>query len=199
MNKANVPALKQVLNERIFTQHGGFRGEVLTKEIFLKSLWQHIASLVQYNRENSLVQTAVLDYPELIPRMYVLLSLLYGSYSYQPDIVSILKDLVKHLDQDLEEEELRICEYARGVGKDGFYPELSLTWTMIRRVYGAKEFGLDFLPPTPYHAYALLTLNRPQVIGSTDHATYFAAMADLHQSMQNVVSLTQPKYGAKPE
>ena len=165
----------------------------------MHDLWRALSSFTLNNKANSLVQDAVykLDHGDLIPRTFLILSILYGSYGYEPDEVSILKDLVRMLGDDLDEEELRVLEYA-GTKTHTFFPELRFVWKTIREVYGTKEFDLALLPPTPYHAYSLFVLNRPEIAFSPAPLdAVFGVLTGLNHHMQKVVTLASP--GAKPD
>lgn len=195
MNTANIAPLKAILEDKLFMHYGTLRGEPMNKADFLHDLWSALGSFVHHNKQNSLIQNAVykLEHGDLIPRTFLILSVLYGSYGHEPDRVGILKDFINMLDKDLDEEELRICEYAQGKS-DAFFPELSRVWIHIREIYGAAEFDLAVLPPTPYYAYSLLVLNRRQfVLGNINLATMFGALSILYHQMQNVLKCTQPK------
>ena len=100
------------------------------------------------------------------------------------------------LGEDLDEEELRICEYAEGKVHT-FFPELRFVWRNIREIYGAKEFDLSLLPPTPYYAYSLLVLNRPEIaLGPAHLDAVFSVLTGLNHHTQKEGSITTP--GAKP-
>jgi hypothetical protein len=84
----------------------------------------------------------------------------YNAFGYVPTTKALLKDfIVEMLDDDLDEYELRMYEYAKD--KNGFLPGLSRVMPMIREVYGAKHFNLKVLPLNPYRAYTLFVLNHP--------------------------------------
>ena len=165
MNKVNVPSLKEGLVERVHTVYGTSRCEPMIKASFLHDLFYAIDSLVRYNREDPLIQNAVLElkHGDLTFRAFLILSVLYGAYTSPPNKVTILKDFVGMLDKDLGEEELTVCAYAEGKF-NAFFPRLHKLWKSIREVYGAKEFDLATLPPTPYRAYTLFALNCKQDI-----------------------------------
>lgn len=198
MNTANVEPLRAALMDRLYSQYGGFRGVQMSKATFLHDLWRALSSFTLNNKANSLVQDAVykLDHGDLIPRAFLILSVLYGSYSYEPDEMSPLKDLVRMLGDDLDEEELRVLEYAEGKTHT-FFPELRFVWRTIREVYGTEEFDLALLPPTPYHAYSLLVLNRPEIAFSSAHLdAVFGILMGLNHRMQKVITLATP--GTRP-
>lgn len=195
MDTTNIAPLKAVLKHKLLVQHGGLCAEPLTKASFPHELWGALASFIQQNRSNSLIQSAIINlrHGGLIPRSFLILSVLYGSYSYQPSKARILKDLVNMLDEDLEEKELRVCEYAEGK-VNTFFPELGVVWKNIREVYGAAEFSLDVLPHTPYHAYSLFVLNRPRSLdGNVRHAALFEDLSVLHHQMQTVSNYANPE------
>lgn len=163
MGDSNASNTKTLLKEHL-RQFYGFRGGLIERKDFLHTAWAEISSLIQRERNTALVHEAVKEYTDLIPRAYVLLTLQYGAFAGEPDIIGILKDLVELLDRDLTEEEMRICEYARQV-KFPYFHGLIETWEGIQHVYRAKYFDLKALPPSPHIAYALLTLNDAECIG----------------------------------
>lgn len=199
MDSSNQVALKGALKDKLLRVYG-YGGESLSKEDFLRDSWGAIASFVKYNRTDPLIASAVRQHPDLIPRTYTLLTILYGAYGHEPNIRGILKDFIDMLNKDLVEEELQICEYARQKTEWSFFPGLQKTWGAIREVYGAEPFDLNLLPPTPYHAYAMLVLNRPESIKrNTDTEEMFGKLSTLHNQMMTVVALVQPpkESGAK--
>jgi hypothetical protein len=170
MNPLNVEPLRAVLMDRLLFQYGELRGEQMSKATFLHDLWRSLSSFTLNNKANSLVQDALCrtEHDDLVPRAFLILSVLYGSYDSARDEMSPLKDFIGMLGKDLDEEELRILAYAeRKV--HCFFPELRFVWRTIREIYGAEEFDLALLPPTPYHAYSLLVLNRPEIAFSPAH------------------------------
>lgn len=198
MDTTNIAPLKAVLQNKLLMQYGGLCNKPLTKASFPYEIWDGLASFVQQNKGNSLIQDAMVNlrHGGLIPRAFLILSVLYGSYSYQPDKAHILKDFINMLDEDLDETELRICEYAEGK-TNAFFPELYAVWQNIRKVYGAAEFSLAVLPHTPYHAYSLFVLNRPKGLdGGLRDAALFGELSVLHHQMQTVS--TNTSLGAKP-
>ena len=198
MDTTNIAPLKSVLQNKLLIQYGGLCSEPLTKASFPHELWDGLASFVQQNKGNSLIQDAMVNlrHGGLIPRVFLILSVLYGSYSYQPDKPHILKDFINMLDEDLDETELRVCEYAEGQ-TSAFFPELYVVWQNIRQVYGAAEFSLTVLPHTPYHAYSLFVLNRPKSLdGNLRHAALFGELSVLHHQMQTISANMKP--GTKP-
>lgn len=140
-------------------------GEPLSKKDFLSDSWHAIANFVRYNKENLLIQEAVRQYPDLILRTFVVLSVLYGAYTYAPRKVVVLKDFVAMLGKDLMQEELRVCTYAKTKGAGSFFPELSRAWATIQEIYGAERSRSEALPVTPYRAYALYVLNHSGLLG----------------------------------
>lgn len=130
----------------------------LVPEEFLHRTWDVLSRFVHWGKQNRLIQDAVKRYPDLIPRAYHIITVLYNAYGYVPHTKALLKDFIEILDDDLDEHELRVYEYAK-YPKNGFLPGLSRVMPVIREVYGAKHFSLEVLPPSPYHAYVLFTLN----------------------------------------
>lgn len=200
MNPLNVEPLRAVLMDRLFIQYGEFRGEQMSKATFLHDLWCALSTFTLNNESNSLVQDAMskLRYGDLPHRAFLILSILYGSYEGERDKMEPLKDFIGMLGKDLDDEELRILAYAEGKTHT-FFPELRFAWKTIRKVYGAKEFDLTLLPPTPYYAYSLLVLNRPEIAFSPAHldAVFDILVGFTHKSPPaKVTTTTNP--GAKP-
>lgn len=198
MNPADAKALRAVLMNKLFIQYGGLRGKQMSKSTFLQDLWRDLSTFTANNKGNSLVQDAVykLDHGDLIPRAFLILSILYGSYAGERDEMEPIKDFIAMLGEDLDEEELRVCGYADGKTQT-FFPELYCLWRNIREVYGMTEFNLSVLPPTPYYAYSLFTLNRPADISSEmRRTTLFGELSVLHHQMKGIVTLANP--GATP-
>jgi hypothetical protein len=195
MGTANVEPLKAVLRNQLLIQYGELRSEPMKKANFLRDLWRALASFTQNNRENSLIHSAVLklEHGDLVPRAFLILSVLYGSYNYEPEETSILKDFISILDEDLDEEELRVCIYANKK-VHAFFPELHRLWQNIREVYGMEGFDLRGLPPTPYYAYSLFVLNRPEDIGrNLRRTTLFGELSILHHQMQKIFTVATPE------
>jgi len=189
MNNSEVFSPAEALRQWVIEQHG-FYGKPLRKEVFLREVWASFNSITRFNQKNSFIQNAGFEYPDFVPRAYLVFSILYGSYGYEPDTAHILNDFIYALDKDLEERELRVCEYARMQGDNTFFPELYRRWMDIRKIYGAKEFDLELLPPTPYIAYALLTLNKPKLVTRENVGlpTLFEELTIMRHKMQRLVA-----------
>lgn len=199
MEPSDIPSLKAGLRNQLFLIYGATGGETMTKAKFLHELWNAIASLVQHNKDNSLIWSAVrkLERGDLIPRAFLILSVQYGACSSEPFKIEVLKDFIDMLDKDLEEELLNVCIYAEGK-KRSFFPELHQAWKNIQEVYGAAEFSCSVLPPTPYYAYSLLALNSPNdILHKTRHAKLFGELSVLQYNMQEISKLARG--GVRPD
>lgn len=159
MEPENILQERAVLQDWANTVHGRGHGGALSRSDFLQTSWDALSGLVRWNKQNPLIKEAVKAYPDLIPRAFTILSVLYGAYTAPPEKIALLKDFIALLDKDLIEEEMVICAYAKTNGAGAFFPELGKTLEMIHAVYGAEHFDLTVLPPTPYQAYALYVLN----------------------------------------
>lgn len=196
MSNANVSSDKQQLVDWITVQCGELRSKAITKEKFLHDLWSSICATTQWNKENPLIQNAVFDQEVagLIPRSFVILSILYGSYSGEPNRLSMLKDFIDLLERDFDEEELVACSYAKNK-TDVFFPELHLVWENIRKVYGSPDFNLEVLPQTPYHAYSLFVLNCPnEISGKTGLIRLSNEICHLHSLMKEMRRLVRAQH-----
>lgn len=140
--------------------------EPMDRRGYLHTSWSAIDGFIRLNRTNGIAQVGVREHPDLISRLYAVLTVLYGAYTAQPMLSTMLRDAIPMLDKDLAEEELRVWSYAKTCVPSGgsFFLELFHMLEMIRDVYGAKHFRLEALPPTPHHAYALLTLHRADLL-----------------------------------
>ena len=185
---------KETLLDLAHSQFGGFYNRRMDKENFLQDLWSMLASFTRYNKCNSLIQSAVLnlEHSDLIPRTFLILSIQYGSFHLTPSRISILKDFIGLLDKDFEDEELRVCAYAHEKTFT-FFPELYQAWQNIREVYGAEEFNLSVLPPTPYYAYHFLALNRRGKMEKNPRgAELFGELCAIEHQMEKLFLLTTP-------
>lgn len=194
MNVATIDQLKVVLRNKLFEQCGEPRGNAMSKANFLQSLWYLLASFAQHNRRNSLIQSAALKLEhdgDLVPRAFLILSVLCGSYPRAPDAASILADFIDMLDKDLDKEELRVWEEAEGQAYC-FFPELRFAWRTIREVYSTAEFDMSILPRSPYHAYALFVLERPEIaFSAAPLELVFEILSVLGPCEQATVALAQ--------
>lgn len=200
MNPLNVEPLKAVLMDRLFSQYGELRGEQMRKETFLHDLWRALSTFTLNNKSNSLMQDATrkLKHDDLPHRAFLILSIWYGSYYGERDKMEPLKDFISMLSKNLDEEELRILEYAEGKTYT-FFPELRFAWKTIRKIYGTEEFDLALLPPTPYYAYSLLVLNCPEIAFSPTHLdTVFDILVGLNHKSPPAKVTTTTNPGAKP-
>ncbi|HEY9585341.1 MAG TPA: hypothetical protein VJJ02_01985 [Candidatus Paceibacterota bacterium] len=190
---ANVATTEQTtLRNWINVVYGLFGGEPLPRERFPQDSWRAIADLVHYNKGNPLVAEAVRRHPDLIPRCFTILTVLYGAYTSEPSRVSILKDLVSMLGKDLVEEERRVLEYAQTKGSGSFFPELYKVQEKIREIYATPRFNRAVLPPTPYHAYALHVLNSYDMLGkNTTTDLIFGQLFAHHSRMESIVQLAR--------
>lgn len=161
MSVENIALSKTDLMEWFVVVKGELRTNYLQKENFLTELWKLLSSMTQFNKDNPLIHSAVfrLEHGDLIPRAYLILSLLYGSHSCEPSSISIAKDFIEMLDKELDTEEFRVTVYA-SENKNRFFPELLRVWEMIHSIYDDKNASFDFLPATRYYAYMLLTRSR---------------------------------------
>lgn len=184
------PNSKETLYHHINLVYG-LPGEPILKEEFLHRTWESACSLVRHNRTHKLIQNAVGEYSDLCARVYVLLTILHGAYSHEPNIVTILKDLVGLLDKDLVEEEMQVCAYAEKASVP-YFPGLLGTWENIQHVYREKYFPLSVLPRTPHLAYVLYTLNRAEAIGRpTRPEEVFGTLSVMHAKMGEIHSIVQ--------
>jgi hypothetical protein len=164
---------KTALNDWIDTVYGITRGDTIPKERFLHEAWGAIANIVHYNKENKLMRESVQKYPDLTPRTFTILTVLYGAYSSPPNKRSLLrdfvgmidKDLIKESDEDLGETELKVWEYAKQASKDAFFPELASLLTMVYEIYNSEHFNPKVMPPTLYQGFALFALNHADRLG----------------------------------
>lgn len=192
MKPLSVQVEKASLEKWINTVHGGTSNDYLTKECFLSASFDAISSLVHFNKSNLLVQEAVRTHPDLIVRGFTILSVLYGAYSMQPRKYSVIKDFVSMLDGDLIEEELRVSDYAKRVGKTSFFPQLSSVLETIREIYDAEHFPLEVLPPTSHQAYALYVLNRRHLLEKEiSKEEIYGHIATLWSGMSTALSITK--------
>ena len=132
---------------------------IIEKEDFFHIIWKSVDALVRYNRGNEFMQKMVRKYPDLTPRLYVTLTIMYGAFSSENSTDSLLRDAVGILCRELEEKESAAVEYSKNAHSySRHYPGLHELWEKINDVYAKDKSGL---PPTPHQAYALLTLNCP--------------------------------------
>lgn len=200
MNPLNVEPLRAVLMDRLLFQYGEPRGPQMIKATFLHNLWRALSTFILNNKSNSLMQDAVhkLQHDDLPHRAFLILSILYGSYDGERDEMSPLKDFILMLGEDLDEEELRICEYADGKVHT-FFPELRFVWRNIREIYGTEGFDLETLPSTPHQAYSLLVLNRPEIAFSPAHLdAVFGILVELNHRSPPLKTVTLANSGTKP-
>lgn len=131
---------------------------------FLRTFWDTLARFTHHQKHNDLIQCAVLDHLDLIPRTYAILCVLYGAFTYEPTKYQLLSSFIDLLDKDLVEEELKVSEYARQQKPDTMYfsgiAEIVLN---IHNVYGKIEWKSEDLPPSPYLGFVFLALNHPDV------------------------------------
>ena len=196
MENALISPDKQDLIDWVINLWGGLRTDSIPKHLFLHELWNAICPTTQWNRQNPLIENAVLDQERtgLIPRSFMILSVLYGSYHGQPNKASIMKDFIGLLERDFDQEELLVCEYADSK-VDTYFIELYEVWVKIRELYGSPVFNLAVLPPTPYYAYALLVLNRPSEVRSDISLIELSnELCELHSLMVQAKKLAGPRY-----
>lgn len=131
---------------------------------FLRTFWDTLARFTHHQKNNELIQLAVREHLDLIPRTYTILCVLFGAFSYEPTKFQLLSSFIELLDKDLVEEELKATEYARQQKPEAMYfsgiAEIVLS---IRNVYGKIEWKAEDLPPSPYLGFAFLALNHPNV------------------------------------
>lgn len=181
---------KEEINKYI-EQIYGYPNDIIRKDMFLNKTWDTICSLVQNSRHHPLVQETVREYRNFCPRVFVLLTILHGSFSHEPRMVTILKDLVGLLGDDLTEREMQYCEYAKSLVSP-YFPGLLNTWENIQHVYREKYFNLDVLPPTPHHAYVMYTLHNEVAIGrKTSPEEIFGTLSVMHAQMSEIHSIVQ--------
>lgn len=197
MEATNVEPLREILMGRLFSRYGELHGEQMSKASFLPDLWRSLSSFTINNCSNPLIQEEArkLEYGDLVHRSFLILSLLYGSYDYKPYKASILKEFVKMLGDDLDKKERRTLKYAEGKSH-GFFLELRFVWRTIREIYSLENACLKLLPPTPYQAYSLLVIHRPEVAlssASLDLDVVMAILVELNSDPQKASSLKNPE------
>lgn len=195
MDDKEIAAQKTALLSNIFMYESD---APLMPEAFLHRAWDVLSRFVHWNKQNPLIRDAVKRYPDLIPRGYHILTVLYNAYGYVPPTKALLKDFVNEiLDDDLDEYELRVYEYAK-YPRNGFLSGLSEVMPMIREVYGAKHFNLEVLPPAPYHAYVFFTLHHQEKIGQRITPEECFGILSIHDSqMKEIFKLVGRETGSK--
>lgn len=187
-NDYDVNAFKNLLKEQIVKIYG-HRGNPIPQEKFLSHSWDMLGSFVHYQKNvTPLIHEAVKKYPDFTARGYTLLTILYGAFPYEPSDSDILNEFVDLLDKDLVEEEIAVSMYAKKCSKIGsYFPGLIEVLKGIEHVYGAEYFDINILPPTPYLAYAMFTLNNKDSIDKKySHEEIYGKLAVLHGKMSKV-------------
>ncbi len=195
MNPEEILFARLALQGWIDSTHGLRGQERFTKENFLHGTWRTLASIVQWNKGNPLVQSSVREYQDLVPRAFTILTIRYGAYCGEPKKYSVMRDFVALLGKDLVEEELGACTYARGT-ESPFFGRLVKILDQIREIYGAEHFRLDALPPTPYHAYVLHALNSTDTLWrAQSNEELFGYLAVYDSMMYKTLQLTKSEVG----
>jgi hypothetical protein len=173
--------------------HGPKSDEALTRQAFLRESWDGIASLVHWNKQHPLVQESVRQHPDLIPRGFAILTMLYGVYTYEPTKRAVLNDFVTLLGNEPIEEELKVMEYAKTQRMGSFFNELSKIMLFIGKIYRAPHFELALLPPTPHQAYALFVLNHGDLLHKNISAEeLFGHLSVNYSMMKKIFTLAEP-------
>ena len=185
---------KRLLHER-YTPTATY----LTRKQFLKRLWSTLSDIVQHNRNHILIEGAVKRYPDLVPRSFVILSLQYGSFSADADLRNIISDFTGHLTADLDDVLEQIVQYSDNRDKNSivFFSGLNHLWSGICEQYeniDDPKIG-TMIPPTPYHAYAILALNRPDLIGlrGSCASEVERALFEHHAQMDSILSIVRAR------
>jgi len=182
---------KEELKEWVRFMHGTGVNDVLSKSDFLRDSFEALASLVHHNKHNSLIQDAVRQYPDLIPRGFTILSVLHGVYTTEPTKKAVMRDFVNLLDEDLIEKELMVCTYARSNKTGAFFPQLVHVLDTIRDIYDAEYFSLQVLPPTSHQAYVLYVLNCADLLcKKVSKEEIFGNLAVCHARLNKVIDLS---------
>lgn len=160
----------------------------IPRDQFLRTFWDTLARFTHHQKQNDLIQCAVLEHLDLIPRAYTILSVLYGAFSYEPTKFQLLSSYIELLDKDLVEEELKVTEYARQQKPEQmYYPGMADIVLNIHSVYGKIEWKPEDLPPSPYLGFAFLALNHPEVFDPRSSMDAIGkALHDTHLSMLGV-------------
>jgi len=192
-NEDNKMDTTELQKDQLFgkLQNYVFSSDPVTKDKMLSSIWEALTRTVDYNRNNELVISAVKRQTDLIPRLYTILSIQYGAYSYESNISSIFKDIVGFLTEDLDEMEAEIVAYSQNISHPPSFPGLLDTWNQVKELYEAGSgYDASTLPPTPYLAFSLLTLNHgDEVIGkNVTTKEVYQKLSDLHIQM-NIIHL----------
>ncbi len=188
MDESEIMKQKDLLRRDIFVYD---RGMPLLRDEFLHRSWEVLNSFTRYHKRNPLIAHAVKMYPDLVPRAYLILTSLFGTFTYLPSERDILRGFIDMLDGDLDEKELSVGEYVKDK-ENGFFPGLFPLMQKIREVYGAEHFNRDVLPPTPYHAYALIVLNHPEKItGEVSQEELFGLLAFHDSQLYKMLALAE--------
>jgi len=188
----NVHLQKNELKDWVRTVFGHEPNKVLSKEDFLRDSFRAIATLVHHNRHNPLIQEAVRQYPDLIPRGFTILSVLFGSFTTEPTKHAIARDFVNLLGDDLIDKELAVCTYAKEAKASAYFPQLVQALNTIRDIYDAEYFSLLVLPPTSHQAYVLYVLNCQNLLQKkVSKEEVFGNLAICHAKFQKAVSPTE--------
>ncbi len=170
--------------------------EALSASDFPQKVWLTLCSIVNTSRNLSRVQSTVREYPSFTPRAYVILTLLYGRFASRPKLSSILTDLEKLFGTDLDQKEKEVVEYCERASYNGaFFPELITLWARLEEVYAGMEEDMRMtFPPTPHHAYALVTLNRLNALRHSTRelmAQLPEVLKELHNGMATTVAMIE--------
>lgn len=179
--------------EQVLCKNYMFSHEILSKKEFLYRLWSVFSLIIQYNRTSPLVLKSIEKCPYIIPRLYTVISILYGAFGHEPQLKNIAKEFVCMLSDDIDKKEINVLKYA-SVRKYSFFPELYSVWEKINEIYTSGSFDVSNLPITPYHAYSLLTLNHSEIIAkNTNIREIFATLVNLQNNRNEIEILVQDK------
>lgn len=142
-----------------------YADDPLRVDEYLSIVWDLFNSFFRHHRENALVAETHRECQFFICRIFTVATVFHSAFGYVPSRRDLLVTAINLLGDDLTEKELELFAYLDDVIKSGrgmYASGVVAFYIRMVGLYRERDFPHDHAPPSPWHAFPLLALNRPE-------------------------------------
>lgn len=144
-----------------------YSDDPLRVDEYLSIVWDLFNSFFRHHRENALVAETHRECQFFICRIFTIATVFHSAFGYAPSRRDLLVTAINLLGEDLTEKELELFAYVDSVitsGRGMYAPGAVAFYIRLVGLYRERDFPHDHAPPSPWHAFPLLALNRPDFL-----------------------------------
>lgn len=142
-----------------------YSDDPLRVDEYLSIVWDLFNSFFRHHRENALVAETHRECQFFICRTFTIATVFHSAFGYVPSRRDLLVTAINLLGDDLTEKELELFTYLDDVinsGRGMYASGVVAFYIRMVALYRERDFPHDLAPPSPWHAFPLLALNRPE-------------------------------------